>query len=175
MLYGCFPARQDSWSFSQFCPHARQSCCVTRNNPNRRLCATTSATTRSGPIRTSMTARGPPQNGLVPSRSRDTDRFLWVRLRVPVPGKLNGPVALHLDDLGVQPNDVAGFRHRPTPGRPGGFPSPPRSHRSSRFSGDDSAFFARSAGAVVVVALREWHAPAFFESRSVSSHSPRLF
>ena len=31
------------------------------------------------------------QNGLVPSRSRDTDRFLWVRLRVPVPGNLNGP------------------------------------------------------------------------------------
>jgi hypothetical protein len=60
MIYGCFPARQDSWSFSQFCPRAQQGCCVTRNNANRlRLCATTSATTRSGPIRACMTAPGP--------------------------------------------------------------------------------------------------------------------
>jgi hypothetical protein len=56
------------------------------------------------------------QNGLVPSRSRDTDRFLWVRLRVPVPGKLNGPVALHLDDEEAAESDKiaseAGLRSR---------------------------------------------------------------
>jgi hypothetical protein len=40
------------------------------------------------------------QNGFVPSRSRDTEHFLWVRIRVAVQGNLNGPVALHLDDLG---------------------------------------------------------------------------
>jgi hypothetical protein len=39
------------------------------------------------------------ENGLVPSRSRDADRFLWVRIRVPVPGNLNGPLALHLDRI----------------------------------------------------------------------------
>ncbi len=43
------------------------------------------------------------QNGLAPSRSRDTNRFLWVRIRVPVPNTLHGPIALHLADLGVQP------------------------------------------------------------------------
>jgi hypothetical protein len=43
------------------------------------------------------------QNGLVPSRSRDADRFLWVRIHVPIPIKLNGPLALQRDDLGVQP------------------------------------------------------------------------
>lgn len=43
------------------------------------------------------------QNGLVPSRSRETNRFLWVRVRVPVPNDLNTPLALHLDNLGIQP------------------------------------------------------------------------
>ena len=86
------------------------------------------------------------QNGLVPSRSRDTDRFLWVRLRVPVPENLNGPLALHLDNLGVQPMTWQVFRQRPTHRRPGSFPAPCRSRRSSRFSGDGSALFARPAG-----------------------------
>jgi hypothetical protein len=86
------------------------------------------------------------QNGLVPSRSSDTNRFLWVRIRVPVPGNLNGPLALHIARSWCRANDVAGLRQRPTLGRPGGFPAPRQSRRSSRFSGDQSAFFARPAG-----------------------------
>jgi hypothetical protein len=39
-----------------------------------------------------------------------------------------------------------------------GVSAQPRSRRSSRFSGDDTAFFARAA-------LREWHAPAWDRSQ----------
>ena len=81
------------------------------------------------------------QNGLVPSRSRDTNRFLWVRMRVPVPNNLNGPTSPSSRRSWRAANDVAGLRQRTTDRRPGGFPTPRRSRRSSRFSGDESAFF----------------------------------
>jgi sigma-B regulation protein RsbU (phosphoserine phosphatase) len=109
------------------------------------------------------------QNGLVPSRSRDTNRFLWVRIRVPVPGNLNGPLALHLADLGVQPMTWQVFVNgQPLAGQ-GTFPphadpaDPPVSPVMSLPSS------LAPPGSAALVALREWHAPAFLESR-VPSH-----
>jgi phosphoserine phosphatase RsbU/P len=109
------------------------------------------------------------QNGLVPSRSRDTNRFLWVRIRVPVPSNLNGPLALYLADLGVQPMTWQVFVNgQPVAGQ-GTFPphadpaDPPVSPVMSLPSS------LAPPGSVAVVALREWHAPAFLESR-VPSH-----
>jgi len=104
------------------------------------------------------------QNGLVPSRSRDTNRFLWVRIRVPVPGNLNGPLALHLDDLGVQPMTWQVFVNGQPSGGQGAFPphadpaDPPVSPVM------DLPSSLAPPGSAALVALREWHAPAFLES-----------
>ena len=109
------------------------------------------------------------QDGLVPSRSRDTDRFLWVRIRVRVPGNLNGPVALHLDGLGALPMTWQVFVNGQPLGRQGAFPpradpaDPPVSPvitLPSSLAPQDS---------VALVALREWHAPTFAQS-GVPSH-----
>jgi phosphoserine phosphatase RsbU/P len=109
------------------------------------------------------------QNGLVPSRSRDTNRFLWVHIRVPVPGNLNGPLALHIADLGVEPMTWQVFVNgQPLAGQ-GAFPphanpaDPPVSPVISLPSS------LAPPGSAALVALREWHAPAFLESR-VPSH-----
>jgi sigma-B regulation protein RsbU (phosphoserine phosphatase) len=109
------------------------------------------------------------QNGLVPSRARDTNRFLWVRIRVPVPGNLNGPLALHLADLGVQPMTWQVFANgQPLAGQ-GTFPphadpaDPPVSPVISLPSS------LAPPGSAALIALREWHVPAFLESR-VPSH-----
>jgi hypothetical protein len=109
------------------------------------------------------------QNGLVPSRSRDANRFLWVRIRVPVPANLNGPVALHLDDLGVQPMTWQVFVNGQHVGGQGAFPphadpaDPPVSPVM------DLPSSLAPPGSLALVALREWHTPAFFES-DVPSH-----
>ncbi len=109
------------------------------------------------------------QNGLVPSRSRERDRFLWVRIRVPVPGKLNGPLALHLDDLGVLPMAWQVFVNGQPLGGQGAFPphadpaDPPVSPVMTLPSS------LAPPGSMALVALREWYGPAFFESR-VPSH-----
>ncbi len=109
------------------------------------------------------------QNGLVPSRARDTNRFLWVRIRVTVPANLNGPLALHLADLGVQPMTWQVFVNgQPLAGQ-GTFPpqanpaNPPVSPVISLPSS------LAPPGSAALVALREWHVPAFLESR-VPSH-----
>jgi sigma-B regulation protein RsbU (phosphoserine phosphatase) len=105
------------------------------------------------------------ENGLVPSRSRDADRFLWVRIRVPVATNLNGPLALHLDDLGVQPMTWQVFVNGQPVGGQGTFPphpdpaDPPVSPVMSLPSA------LAPPGSAALVALREWHVPAFFESR----------
>jgi phosphoserine phosphatase RsbU/P len=109
------------------------------------------------------------QNGLVPSRSRDTSRFLWVRIRVPVPGNLNGPLALHLADLGVQPMTWQVFVNgQPLAGQ-GAFPphADPADPPVSPVMSLPSSLAA--PGSAALVAVREWHAPAFLESR-VPSH-----
>ncbi len=105
------------------------------------------------------------QNGLVPSRSHNTNRFLWVRMRVPVPNNLSSPLALHLADLGVQPMTWQVFVNGQPIGGQGAFPphadpaDPPVSPVMSLPLG------LAPPGSAVLVALREWHASAFFESR----------
>jgi phosphoserine phosphatase RsbU/P len=108
-------------------------------------------------------------DGLVPSRSRDSDRFLWVRLRVPVPDKLNGPVGLQLDDLGVQPMAWQAFVNGQPRGGQGAFPPHPDPADPPVSPVMILPSSLAPPGTVVVVALREWHAPSFFESR-VPSH-----
>ncbi len=109
------------------------------------------------------------QNGLVPSRSRETNRFLWVRIRVQAPNNLSAPMALHLDGLGVQPTTWQVFVNGQAIGGQGTFPphadpaDPPVSPVMTL-----PLSLARP-GSVALVALREWHAPAFIES-GVPSH-----
>ena len=104
------------------------------------------------------------QNGMVPSRSRETDRFLWVRVRVQVPNNLSTPLALHLDDLGVQPMAWQVFVNDQALSGQGAFPphadpaDPPVSPVMAL-----PPSLARP-GSVALVALREWYAPAFIES-----------
>ena len=104
------------------------------------------------------------QNGLVPSRSRETDRFLWVRIRVLVPNNLNVPLALHLEDLGVQAMAWQVFVNGQPIGGQGDFPpqadpaDPPISPVMIL------PLSLAPPGSVALVALREWHAPAFIES-----------
>ncbi len=103
-------------------------------------------------------------NGLVPSRSRDTNRFLWVRIRVPVPDQLNGPLALHLDNLGVQPMTWQVFVNGQPSGGQGAFPphADPADPPVSPVMTLPSSLAPQ--GSVALVALREWHAPTFLES-----------
>jgi phosphoserine phosphatase RsbU/P len=109
------------------------------------------------------------QNGLVPSRSRETNHFLWVRIRVHVPNNLNGPLAIHFDDLGVQPMAWQVFVNGQPFGGQGAFPphvdpaDPPLSPVMSLPSS------LAPPGSAALVALREWHAPTFSES-GVPSH-----
>lgn len=105
------------------------------------------------------------QNGFVPSRAQDVDRFVWVRIRVAVPANLNGPLALHLDDLGVQPKSWQVFVNGLSLGGQGTFPpdaDPADPPISPVFSLPPSL---APPGSVAVIALREWHAAAFLESR----------
>jgi hypothetical protein len=109
------------------------------------------------------------KNGLVPSRSRDADRFLWVRIHIAVPGNLNGQPALHISDISVQPVTWQVFLNGHALGGQGAFPphadpaAPPASP-VMRFPPSLSP-----PGSTAVVALREWYAPAFSES-GVPSH-----
>jgi sigma-B regulation protein RsbU (phosphoserine phosphatase) len=104
------------------------------------------------------------QNGLVPSRSRDTNRFLWMRIRVPVPGKLNGPLALHLADLGVQPMTWQAFVNgQPIAGQ-GAFPPHADPANPPVSPVIDLPSSVAPPGSTPLIAVREWYAPAFFES-----------
>jgi hypothetical protein len=109
------------------------------------------------------------QNGFVPSRSRDTNRFLWVRMRVPVPANLNGPLALHLADLGVLPMTWQVFVNGQPVGGQGAFPPYPDPADPPVSPVLDLPPSLAPAGSTALVALREWYAPAFFES-GVPSH-----
>jgi sigma-B regulation protein RsbU (phosphoserine phosphatase) len=104
------------------------------------------------------------QNGLVPSRSRETNRFLCVRIRVLVPNNLNAPLALHLDGLGVQAMAWQVFVNGQPIGGQGDFPP----HADPADPPVSPVMILppslASPGSVALVTLREWHAPAFIES-----------
>ena len=108
------------------------------------------------------------KNGLVPSRSRDSNRFLWVRIRVPVPS-VNGPVALHIDDLGVQPMTWQVFVNGQPFGGQGAFPPHPDPADPPVSPVMTLPSSLAPPGSMAQVALREWYAPAFLES-GVPSH-----
>jgi len=64
-------------------------------------------------------------NGLVPSVAGHTDSFIWVRMRVPVPGKLHAPSALYLTGLGPHPTAWQAFVNGRPVGGQGSFPPRP--------------------------------------------------
>ena len=107
-------------------------------------------------------------NGLVPSRSRDAERFIWVRIRVAVPATTSGPMALYLYGLGAQPKSWQVFVNGHSVGGQGVFPpgadpaDPPISPVMTLPSS------LAPPGSVALVAIREWHGPAFLESRTPS-------
>jgi phosphoserine phosphatase RsbU/P len=88
-----------------------------------------------------------------------------VRIRVPVPGNLNGPLALHLDDLGVQPMTWQVFVNGQPIGGQGTFPphADPADPPVSPVMSLPSSLAPK--GSAALVAVREWHVPAFLESR----------
>jgi stage II sporulation SpoE-like protein/beta-galactosidase-like protein len=104
------------------------------------------------------------QNGLVPSRSRETNRFQWVRIRVQVPNDLNAPMAIHLDGLGVQPTTWQVFVNGQALGGQGDFP--PHAYPADPPVSPVMILPPSLAqpGSVALVAVREWYAPAFIES-----------
>lgn len=106
--------------------------------------------------------------GLVPSVAGNADSFLWVRMRVPVAGNLQAPLALHLTGLGLQPTAWQAFVNGRPAGGQGSFPpradpkEPPVSPVMELPPG------LCPAGATAMVALREWQAPSFFETHAPS-------
>jgi hypothetical protein len=107
-------------------------------------------------------------NGSVPSVAGHADSFIWVRMRVPVPSKLQAPLALHLTGLGLQPTAWQAFVNGHPVGGQGGFPpradpaAPPVSPVMELPTG------LVPPGSTGLVAVREWQAVAFFESRAPS-------
>ncbi len=107
-------------------------------------------------------------NGLVPSVAGHADSFLWVRLRVPVPARLQAPPALHLTGLGLQPTAWQAFVNGVPAGGQGSFPPradpvvPPISP-VMELPPDISP-----SGSTALVALREWQASSFFETHAPS-------
>lgn len=105
-------------------------------------------------------------NGRVPSVTGGPNRFLWVRMRVPLAPALQAPLALHLNGLGIQPAAWQAFVNGVTVGGQGSFPpradpaSPPVSPVLELPSG------LVAPGSTVLVALREWQAPSFFEAHA---------
>lgn len=105
-------------------------------------------------------------NGLVPSVTGRPNRFLWVRMRVPVAPALHGPLALHLNGLGIQPAAWQAFVNGTAVGGQGSFPprADPASPPVSPVMALPAALVA--PGSTVLVALREWQAPSFFETQA---------
>ena len=104
------------------------------------------------------------QNGLVPSRSRETNRFQWVRIRVQVPNNVNAPMALHLDGLGVQPTAWQVFVNGQAIGGQGDFPPHANPADPPVSPVMNLPLSLVEPGSVALVAVREWYAPAFIEA-----------
>ena len=107
-------------------------------------------------------------SGVVPSVAGHGDSFVWVRLRVPVPARLEAPLALHLTGLGLQPTTWQAFVNGVPAGGQGIFPpradptEPPVSPVMVLPIG------LSPPGSTALVAVREWQAPIFFETHAPS-------
>jgi len=104
---------------------------------------------------------------LVPLRSGNSNSFLWVRMRVSVPS-LQSPLALHLTDLGLQPMAWQAFVNGHPLGGQGTFPPHANPAAPPVSPVMDLPASIAAPGSSAVLALREWYAPAFFESRVTS-------
>lgn len=105
-------------------------------------------------------------HGEVPSAVGRSDSFLWMRMRVPVASALHGTLALHLNGMGMQPAAWQVFVNGTAVGGQGSFPpqanpaAPPVSPVMELPSG------LVTPGSTALVALREWQASSFFETRA---------
>ena len=130
---------------------------------------TTTVTIFSGPIRISMIAPGPSQRmaSFPPALAIQTDSS-GCAFASPSPA-LNGPVALHIDDLGVQPMTWQVFVNGQPFGGQGAFPPHPDPADPPVSPVMTLPSSLAPPGSMALVALREWYAPAFLES-GVPSH-----
>jgi sigma-B regulation protein RsbU (phosphoserine phosphatase) len=103
-------------------------------------------------------------NSLVPSRSREINRYQWVRIRVQVPTNVNSPMALHLDGLGVQPTAWQVFVNGQAIGGQGDFPPHANPADPPVSPVMNLPLSLAQPGSVALVAVREWYAPAFIEA-----------
>jgi hypothetical protein len=106
------------------------------------------------------------QNGTIPSRAREINRFVWIRMRLRVPSRPGGPWALHLDELGIQPMAWQVFANGQLLGGQGDFP--PHADPVEPPVSPVISLPASLAQPGHVVALREWHAPVFIEGGAAS-------
>jgi len=105
--------------------------------------------------------------GIVPSVAGHGDSFLWIRMRVPV-SNVQGPRAVHLTGLGMEPTVWQAFVNGKVIGGQGSFE--PRSNPAYPPVSPVMKLTPALAppGSTAVVAVREWQAPSFFETHAPS-------
>ncbi len=106
-------------------------------------------------------------NGLVPSVAGRADSFIWVRMRVPLPANPMAPLALHLNGFGPRPMAWQAFFNGRLVGGQGSFPPRPNPVMPPVSPVMELPGFS-STGPTALVAVREWQALAFFETRAPS-------
>jgi len=109
------------------------------------------------------------EEGRVPSRSRDRDGFLWVRMRVPVEKGTQAPLAIHLSGLGGEPMAWQVYVNGLAVGGQGTFPPnawPVLLPHSPVMNLPQALSLP---GSTAVIAVREWYFPSPFTIES-SSH-----
>jgi hypothetical protein len=108
-------------------------------------------------------------NGLVPSvAGRAADSFVWLRMRIPVSGKLQAPLALHLTGLGPQPTAWQAFVNGHLVGGQGSFPPGANPAEIPVSPVMELPSGLSPPGATALVTVREWQAPSFFETHAPS-------
>ena len=113
--------------------------------------------------------------GRVPSRSRDHDGFVWVRLRVPVEKGAQAPLAIHLSGLGVEPMVWQVYVNGLAVGGQGTFPPSAWPVFTPHSPVMKLPQAVSPPGANAVIAIREWYVPWLFtiqDSNSPSVSSP---
>jgi len=114
------------------------------------------------------------EEGQVPSRSRDRDGFVWVRLRVPVEKGAQFPQAIYLSGLGVHAMAWQVYVNGLSIGGQGTFPP----HASPVYMPHSPVMDLPQAlnlpGTTAVIAIREWYSPWLFTMQSSSNPSATI-
>jgi hypothetical protein len=115
--------------------------------------------------------------GLVPSRANSPDRFLWMRMHIPAPTayqpSASPSVALRLSGLGSRPMTWAVFANGQRLGGQGSF-SPILDPVAAPTPAVMPIPPDLIDGPIVLIAVREWDAPAFTESGAPNRPSAQI-